>query len=372
MIQAIMPGLALRAPRTIERYLARSFFINFLILLISVTVVLQILDLLTESEDILAPPGATYASILHYIQLRMPQLLSQFVPFTALLAAILTYSTLNQHSEITVMKAAGLSAYQIIAPLVMVSAMIGVFHFIFNEAVVTSSTAELRHWQSNNYALDMPPTPDGAAQTWVLDGTNLIEAESVSRNGKMLVIDGVSIYERDAAGQLQSVTKADFGLYQDKRWILFHVRRFDVLNHTVSKSPQINWDAKIPPERFLALAVVPEQVPFGTLFSAMVRLDKEGYSTRALTASLYHKLAAPAATLLMPLLAALAAFGVVRGGMMFVRIAIAMAFGFSYFIVDNLLLAMGQFGRMPPVVAAWSPFLLFLAAGLMVVVYTED
>ncbi|MDA5193645.1 LPS export ABC transporter permease LptG [Govanella unica] len=364
--------LQLRAPRTIERYLGRSFLINFLILLISVTVILQILDLLTTSEDILSPPGATYMSILHYIQLRFPQLLAQFVPFTALLAAILTYSTLNQHSEITVMKAAGLSAYQIIAPLVMVSMAIAFCHFIFNETVVTSSTAELRHWEANNFALDVPPAPEGAAQTWVLDGNNLIEAASVSRNGLMLVIDNVAIYERNPEGQLTGITKADFGLYQDNRWTLFRVRHFNMGNNEVTSSPQMDWNSSIPPERFLALAVVPEQVSFGKLLSAMVRLDEEGYSTRALSASLYHKLAAPAATLLMPLLAALAAFGVVRSGMMFIRIAIAMAFGFSYFIVDNLLLAMGQFGRMPPMIAAWAPFLLFLAAGLMVVVYTED
>lgn len=364
--------LQLRAPRTIERYLARGFFTNFVILLISVSVVLQILDLLTESEDILSPAGASYASVWQYIQLRFPQLLSQFVPFTALLAAILTYSTLNQHSEITVMKASGLSAYQIIAPLVMVTMVIGVFHFIFNETIVTKSTSELRHWQKNNYELNIPPRPEGGGQTWVLDGNNLIEASGVSRNGSLLVIDNVSIYRRNEAGQMTGITKADFGIYQDSRWILFRVRHFDISQNTIQSSPQIDWPTKIPPERFLALAVVPEQVPFGTLISAMTRLNEEGYSTGALSASLHHKLAAPAATLLMPLLAAIAAFGVVRSGRQFQRIALAMVFGFSYFIVDNLLLAMGQFGRIPPVVGAWSPFILFLAAGLMVIVYTED
>jgi lipopolysaccharide export system permease protein len=76
--------------------------------------------------------------------------------------------------------------------------------------------------------------------------------------------------------------------------------------------------------------------------------------------------------MLMPLLAAIAAFGVLRSGQLFIRAAIALAFGFAYFIVDNLLLAMGQFGRMPPSLSAWAPLFLFLTAGLLVLVYSEE
>lgn len=359
-------------PPILSHYLWRAYLIRFITLLISVTVVLQILDLLTASEDILAVPESNYSSVARYIELRFPQLLSQFAPFTALLAAILTYTTLNQHSEIVVMKAAGLSAYQIIAPLVVVSFGIAVIHFIFNESVVTKATAELHHWQDNDYALDIPPAPHGAARTWVLDGHNLVEVASVTQNGRMLVADDVTLYERDSEGSLKSVSKADFALWQDNSWTLFDIRRFDIDTHQVTTAEKQPWNTSVQPERFLAMAVVPEQVPFGSLVNAMAELEREGYPMRSLSASLNHKIAAPMATLLMPLLAALAAFGVARSGLLFIRIIIAMAFGFSYFIIDNLMLAMGQFGRIPPEVAAWAPFFLFLAAGLLVVVYTED
>ncbi len=363
---------SLLPPPIISNYLWRAYLLRFVMLLISITVVLQILDLLTDSEDILSVEGSTYASILRYIELRFPQLLSEFVPFTALLAAILTYTTLNQGSEIVVMKAAGLSAYQVIAPLVVVSAGIGLVHFIFNEAVVTRATAELRHWQKNGYALDAPPAPDGVTQTWVLDGTNLVEVASVARSGRMLVVDDVTVYVRNGEGRLQGVTKADFATYQDGGWTMFDVRHFDIATQLVGTEAKTTWDTGIAPERFLALAVIPEQVSFGSLVTAMAELEREGYPMRSLSASLNHKIASPMATLLMPLLAALAAFGVVRGGQLFIRIAMAMAFGFSYFIIDNLMLAMGQFGRIPPELAAWAPFFLFLGAGLLVVVYTED
>lgn len=358
--------------RTIGRYLAKAYFLRFLILFLGITVILQLLDALNASEDILAAEGADINSMIRYIELRLPQLMSEFIPFTALLAALLTYATLNQHSEVVVMKAAALSPFQIIAPLVMVSTLIALVHFIFNESVMVKSSAELKHWQDNDYAVDAPPRPISSTRTWVLDGANLVEVQSVARNGRILVVDDVTQYERDKDSRLQAVLKADFAVYRDDRWTLFAARRFDLETQKVTNVSKLIWQTEIPPERFMALAVTPDSVSFGELFSAMVRLEDEGYPVRSLAASLHHKVASPMATIIMPLLAAFAAFGVVRGGQLFVRAAAAMGLGFAFFVVDNLMLAMGQFGRVPPSVAAWSPLALFLVLGLLVVVYTEE
>ncbi len=368
----VIMGRYLVAPRTLSRYLARAYFFRFLILFVGITVVLQLLDVLSVSDDILAAKGAGFPSIMRYIGLRLPQLASEFVPFTALLGALLTYSTLNQHSEVVVMKAAALSPFRIIAPLVAVSCLIALVHFIFNESVVVRSTADLKHWQDNGYAVNPPPEPKSSTRTWVLDGVNLIETKSVVRNGQLLVIDDLTEFERDKDARLTGIVKADFAVYRDNEWTLFDARRFDLSSQRVTTYPKMKWNTGIPPESFVALSVVPDQVSFGELYSAMTRLEHEGYPVRSLAASLNHKIASPLATIIMPLLAAFAAFGVVRGGKLFFRAAAAMALGFAFFIVDNLMLAMGQFGRVPPSVAAWTPLALFLALGLLVVVFTEE
>ncbi|RMF10671.1 MAG: LPS export ABC transporter permease LptG [Alphaproteobacteria bacterium] len=368
----VVMGRYLNAPRILSRYLARAYILRFLILFLGISVVLQLLDVLTASEDILAAEGADFTSILRYIELRYPQLLSEFAPFTALLAALLTYATLNQHSEIVVMKAASLSPFRIITPLMAVSCVIALVHFILNESIVVRSTAELKHWQDMDYAVDTPPPPVSSTRTWVIDGTNLIEVKSVARNGRILVVDNLTQYERDADARLTGVLKADFAVFRDDQWTLFDARRFDLENQTVQTLTKGPWQTDIPPERFLALAVTPDHVSFGELFSAMVRLEDEGYPVRSLAASLHHKIAGPLATVIMPLLAAFAAFGVVRGGKLFIRASTAMGLGFAFFVVDNLMLAMGQFGRVPPSVAAWAPLALFLILGLLVVVFTEE
>ncbi|MCK5425020.1 MAG: LptF/LptG family permease, partial [Emcibacter sp.] len=75
---------------------------------------------------------------------------------------------------------------------------------------------------------------------------------------------------------------------------------------------------------------------------------------------------------LMPLLAGLAAFGLHRGGGLFGRIALTGAMGFGYFVINNLFVALGQYGAVPPIIAAWLPFVLFFLTGISFILLTEE
>ncbi len=85
-----------------------------------------------------------------------------------------------------------------------------------------------------------------------------------------------------------------------------------------------------------------------------------------------HKLSGPLSTILMPLLAAVAAFGLARTGQLFVRAVIGMALGFAYFVADNFGLAMGNLGAYPAWLAAWGPFVLFALIGEAVLIRSEE
>ena len=97
-----------------------------------------------------------------------------------------------------------------------------------------------------------------------------------------------------------------------------------------------------------------------------------GRRTSELEGEWWHKISGPLSALLMPLLGAVAAFGLARSGQLFVRAVIGMALGFAYFVVDNAALAMGNFGGYPPFLAAWAPFVLFALIGETVLIRTEE
>ena len=86
----------------------------------------------------------------------------------------------------------------------------------------------------------------------------------------------------------------------------------------------------------------------------------------------WHKFSAPLSALLMPLLGALAAFGLARSGQLLIRGVAATALGFAYFVADNAAIAIGNFGGYPPLIAAWAPLLLFALIGETVLIRTEE
>ena len=358
--------------RTLGRYITKMLMTRFLGILVGLVAVLQMLDLLAQSDTIMAADGASAASIAKYIALRVPGLISQFAPFVALLATLLTLATLNQSSEVIIMKAIGLSAHRILLPLGLASSLIASGHFLFNELVVVRAAAELDYWASQDYAIDLPPPPETAGRVWMSEGDQIILVEAVARDGSRFIMDKVALFERQDDGRLKSLMRAEFAWYQHGKWTLHEVRRFDVDGHTMDSMPVMDWDITTPPERFMALTVKPKHVSVLALYQSIRQLDREGLPTDRLLASFYQKFAAPAAALLMPLLAAVAAFGVHRAGSLLMRLITGMALGFTFFVADNFMLAMGEFGVAPPLLAAWAPFFVFLTLGYAVLFNTEE
>ena len=128
--------------RTLTLYLARLFITRVVGVLLMLVVVLQMLDLLSESGKILEYQGNGEAQLWTYVTLRVPQLIARFLPYSVLLATIVTLVGLNQNSEVISMKAAGLSAHQVLAPLFLTALIVAALSFAFNERVVTRA---MRH-----------------------------------------------------------------------------------------------------------------------------------------------------------------------------------------------------------------------------------
>ncbi|WP_417317528.1 LPS export ABC transporter permease LptG [Emcibacter sp.] len=359
-------------PGSLDLYLAKVFILRYLVILVGLIATLQALDLLAKSDDILAGDGATMSDLWTYVTLRTPQLVTLFSPFVALLSAILSFAGLNVHSEIIIMKTAGWNAFRIVLPLTMMSILIAALHFVFNETVSVKARAELRNWEEHEFAADLPPAPDVVYDSWVADGNNLIKAESASRNGSILLLDKVTQYVRNKNQEVTALIKADFAVYRDGSWTLFEVKKFDLKTLEVTPLENLDWKTRVPPERYIALALKPDQVNLQQLRQAIKQLKNEGHSTNDYETQLHQKFVLPLSTLLMPLLAGLAAFGLHRGGNLFGRILITMAMGFGYFVINNLFVALGQYGAVPPIVAAWLPLLLFGLIGISFILLTEE
>jgi len=356
--------------RTLAFYMGRMFLVRSMAVLALLVIVLQALDLLSETDSILEYPGNGQAELLRYVSLRMPEIVQRFLPFSVLLGTLVTFLTLNQNSEVVAMKAGGLSAHQILAPVVVASLLVAGVAFAFNERIAARASSTLALWE----AVKFGPLPTGLepqANIWVRDGDDLIHVDTVNGRGAGTVLTGVQIYDR-TGGSLKSIVEAERGRPVAGGWQLEGARRFEVASGRRQPLDRPVVARGVRADRFTLATVDPNGLTFRELSRAIEDLDAAGRPTASLQANLWHKLSGPLSTLLMPLLGAVAAFGLARSGMLFVRAVIGMALGFAYFVADNFGLAMGNLGAYPPLLAAWGPFFLFLLIGEAVLIRTEE
>jgi lipopolysaccharide export system permease protein len=287
-----------------------------------------------------------------------------------LLGTLITLVTLNQHSEIITMKAAGISAHQIIAPLVLAGLFIAALNFVFNERIVTRANRALSAWEAVDYG-PLPPESQVQNDVRVQHGDDLIFVRQVAGQGDGVRLAGISIYDR-TGGTLRRILTADTGVKAPRGWEMRNVTLFSVDTGRLAHMARVVLGESITPDQFTLAGVDPDEQDFWQLRRSIAQLAAVNRPVAALKASLWHKISGPLSTLLMPLLAAIAAFGLARSGQLFVRAVMGMALGFAYFVADNFALAMGNFGAYPPFLAAWGPFLLFLLVGEAVLIRTEE
>ncbi|MFC0205649.1 LPS export ABC transporter permease LptG [Novosphingobium soli] len=357
--------------RTLTLYLARLFVTRILAVLFMLVLVLQVLDLLGESGDILAHPGNGQMQLLYYVSLRIPQLVARFLPYSVLLATIITLATLNQNSEVISMKAAGLSAHQVLAPLILSALVISVASFAFNERVVTRATSTLDAWEAVDYGA-IPEDASPKANLYLADGPELLLAQSLSGEGRAMTLNGVTYYRRDANDMIVEQMRAARATYANPGWTLERPVKFDVASTTTSQLASARVAPGITPAKIFISKVDPDAQDIAALGGSIAAVREAGRRTSELDAAWWHKLSGPLSSALMPLLGAVAAFGLARSGALLIRAVIGMALGFAYFVFDNAALAMGNFGGYPPLVAAWAPFLLFALIGETVLIRTEE
>jgi lipopolysaccharide export system permease protein len=356
--------------RTVTIYMARLFLTRSLAVLAMLVIVLQALDLLAETDKILGHPGNGQAEILSYVSLRAPGIVQRFLPFSVLLGTLIAFMQLNQNSEVIALKAAGLSAHQVLAPFMVASLFVAILSFAFNERIVTRANASLDRWEAVDFG-PMPTGREGVTNVWVRDGDDLIHADTADGRGLRTRLSNVAVYDR-TGGLLKSIVTADSATVSGNGWQLTNARSFDVASGVRRSLGTVDAAQGVRPDQFTLSAVDPLGLSYTALSQAIADLDAAGRPTAALKANLWHKFSGPLSTVLMPLLAAVAAFGLARSGKLFVRAVIGMALGFAYFVADNFGLAMGNIGAYPPLLAAWGPFLLFLAVGEAVLVRTEE
>lgn len=345
-----------------SRYLMRSFVGYFVALLGGLVVFLQTLDLLATSNEILAGGGPPISSLMRYVSLRSPSLIETLAPLAGLLGALMAMMGMARNSEILAMRAAGRSVFSLVGGLVAIGIGLSAVLFLFSEFVVVPANSSLQEWRSAGFKADGQVKEDD--NSWLVEGNTIIRVGHVAREGQ--VLNDIRLLRQGTHADITEIVKVRLAVWENDHWTLFDVERVG----GAGEGPP-TWDTHLRPEHFIHEQAHPNQLSLNALQEYVGKVAVGSRPTYFYETWLQQKLAGPIVLALMPLLAAIAAFSHHRQGSPALTIVWGITFGFMFIVIDNILLAMGQFGSLPPALAAWLPLALFGTGGIWLVFNLE-
>jgi lipopolysaccharide export system permease protein len=355
---------------TTGRYMSRSLLSHLAMTFIGFVALLQILDLLNNTDDVIERHG-NWGAVARYALLRLPELASFILPFAMLIATLLVLAKLARSNEIMALKSSGLSFYRLLSSLAPVTLLIGLLHFLVSDQVVPRTAQALQAWDA---AADVENGRGQGNSTkpgvWVRDGNSFIHIRTIAVEGTELL--GVTVFKREGSVMSERLL-AKRAVFGGTGWKLFDVQKLSLVGS--DRRPQdlaeMPWETSLTPGHLADLAADPAKLSLAEVWRFVSNPDVGSRPVDFYQTWLLRKIAIPFVTLMMVLLAAPVAQGMQRHGGLGTGLAVGVGIGFLYFVADGLLLALGEIGTIPPVVAAWSPTVLFGAIGVSVLLKIE-
>ncbi len=358
-----VPRVRLPGPGILDRYISRMYLrvvgLSFLALL-GIFYIATFLD----KTDKLFKGEASTTMILTLLVYMTPQFVYYVIPIGALLSVLITFGLLSKSSELTVMKACGISLYRAALPLVALSLVWTTILFGLEQQVMARSNrkAEILDARIRNL---QPKTFDPLNRRWVVarDG-NIYNYRYFDADQH--VMHGLSIYSpAEDAWRLERQTFAVRAEFRSGTWRGFNgwIQEFtaDSAGHWQPFAERV-----LPleaPEYFETEQPLAELMTVAELRRYIEELHDSGFNVVPSMVELQRKVAFPFVTVVMTLVAL--PFGVTmgrRGALYGIGLAIVLAL--AYWLLFSVFLAIGRTGLLSPVLAAWTPNIIVVGCAI--------
>jgi LPS export ABC transporter permease LptG/LPS export ABC transporter permease LptF len=355
-----VPRISLPGPRLLDRYVASRYLrllgLSFLSLLFFFYIATSL-----ELSQKLFKGQATGSDLAQYLWYSTPQFIAHVLPIATLVAVLATIGGLARTGELTVMRACGVSLYRVALPLFVLALGWSAVLFGLEDRVLAQSNRKAEVLEDSIRGRD-PHNYNVANSSWWADLTTGRIYYYAYFDGRTL--HNLSVFETATAPfRVTGHTFATRAVHSggtwtaDRGWTQLFTGD-DELDREVFEKRQLPLAAI---EKFQLARVDPGMMTVAELDHYIREHGSHGYNVAEQRVDLHRKLAFPAVTLVMTLLAV--PFGAMtgrRGALYAIGLAIVLAF--AYWLVTTVFLAVGTAGLLAAPLAAWSANILFLIA----------
>lgn len=347
-----------------KRYLAGEVSAAVLLVLVAFLALFSFFDLIGELRDI-GKGAYQFQHAMGYILLRVPGRIYELMPIAVLIGALYALSTLARHSEITVLRAAGLSTRGLLLFLIQLAAVFGVITLLVGELVAPPAERAARQLRLS--AVGKLVAAEFRTGLWVKDDMTFVNVRAVTPDAQLR---SVRIYEFDKSARLVSVSEAGEGEYlPPASWRLKNVVRTELDGNRgkVSSQAEIVWQSALNPDILSVLLVKPESMSLLHLTSYIKHLRDNKQKTQRYEIALWKKAVYPLAALVMIALALPFGYTHNRVAGVSLKIFTGVMIGIFFHMLNGLFSNLGAINSWPPFTSAAVPSLLFMvaAAGML-------
>lgn len=349
--------------KVLNRYIAVEVLKSTLMALLFLLALVLIITFSDELDD-LGEGQYGLSEIFKYLLLIAPRNLYELLPSAALLGALITLGGMANNYELTAMRAAGISRWQIIFSVLRLGVGLMVFSLLVSEFIAppAEQAAQMLKFTAKNEQVALR-TKYGF---WARDGDTYLNIREVLNSSEL---KNVSIYEMSNDNQLKFATHAANATFEGNRWRLENVQQTTIFEKDVevSQLKSAELDSLLDPELLDVIVVKPDRLSIFGLAKYIQFLESNGQDADKYMVAITSKIIRPFVILVMLMIAVPFVLGVGRAGSTGSRILIGALIGIGFNLVDRLFGNVGVVYGLNPVLAASMPFLLALTGSVLAI-----
>jgi lipopolysaccharide export system permease protein len=358
---------------TLGRYFAGRFVVSALGVFASIFILLVLVDYIEMVRKTSGLASVSAITVAETSLFRVPQLLEKMMPFCILIGAMTCYLALSRRLELVVARAAGVSAWQFIAPALASSIVLG----IMATTAYNPISANLRELSKRMEAELFGSAPGGGIQDasgfWInqvnSEGQAIINAARSEQQGVRLT--GLTVFRFDPEFRFKERIEAREATLEEGRWRFKSARRYAL------DAPPVDQDnfflaTTLTPAQVRNSFSTPETVSFWQLPGYIHSSESSGFATAGYRLQYHKLLAQPFLLAAMVMLAAAVSLRFFRFGGVQKMVLSGVGAGFLLYVLSKVTEDLSKAELMHPIAAAWLPVFVGGLTGFLALLYQED
>lgn len=351
--------------RVLDRYIIRTVLAGVAMVTAVLLVLVGLFAFINEQGQV-GTGGYTSLAALRFVALNLPAQLFEFLPVGALIGGLMGLGALARTSELTVMRAAGVSKRRIGAAVALSGLLLVGVEALVGEWLAPTLGQIAREQKAFSRFTNVSFAGQGGA--WIRDGELIVKAEQRANDGAFA---GFTVFDLSGENQLVSVGRASSAVERPgEGWTLqdYAESRFDGDTVESRKEPARALATRASAEFLGVAATDPMDLSVRALRNVVEYLAANGQDTRQYRFALWSRLARTCAIFFGVLLAVPFVFGSLRSAGAGARGVLGLALGLAWFMLQKMVENGTAAFNLDPMLLAWAPTLaLALLVGALLV-----